>query len=131
MLPFRHHVVTRAAALQDNQPLSFTYPDAASPCVVVKTGRPVPGGVGPGRDIVAYSTMCAHMGCVVSYDGGERVFRCPCHFTIYDAEQAGQMVCGQATQNLPQIVLEHDEKSDEVRAVAVRGLLYGRQSNLV
>jgi arsenite oxidase small subunit len=131
ILPYPRQLLGRASALAENQPLLFDYPDDASPCFLVKNGRPVPGGVGPGRDVVAYSNMCVHMGCPVAYDPEARVARCGCHFTIYDAERAGQVVCGQATASLPQIVLEHDEKTDEVRAVGVRGLLYGRQSNLV
>ena len=41
------------------------------------------------------------------------------------------MVSGQATENLPSIVLEYNPKDDSVRAVAVEGLIYGRQSNLL
>lgn len=41
------------------------------------------------------------------------------------------MVCGQATEYLPQIVLEYDAKGGGLTAVAVEGLIYGRQSNLL
>jgi len=41
------------------------------------------------------------------------------------------MVCGQATENLPRIVLEHNMNSGSITAVAVEGLIYGRQSNLL
>jgi Rieske Fe-S protein len=37
-----------------------------------QAGRTVPGGVGPNRDIVAYSTMCTHMGCPLAYDATKR-----------------------------------------------------------
>ena len=50
---------------------------------------------------------------------------------MFDAEKAGQMVCGQATENLPRIVLDYDAKTDTVTAVAVDGLIYGRQSNIL
>ena len=85
----------------------------------MKIGSAVPGGVGPDADIVAYSSLCTHMGCPVVYDGGSATFRCPCHFSTFDAELSGQMICGQATENLPQIVLEHDVADDSVSAVAV------------
>jgi arsenite oxidase small subunit len=71
------------------------------------------------------------MGCPTAYDAKERVFRCPCHFSMFDAELSGQMVCGQATVDLPEIVLEYDASSDSVIAVCVRGLLYGRSSNIL
>jgi arsenite oxidase small subunit len=113
-----------------NQPVNFTFPDASSPCALVKIGNPVPGGVGPNQDIVAYSTMCTHMGCPVAYDPAQKIFKCPCHFSMFDAEKGGQMICGQATENLPRVVLRYNAKDDAVTAVAIDGLLYGRQSNL-
>lgn len=130
-LPYKAQVIAQAQKLQVNKPVPFTYPDAASPCALIKMGTPVPGGVGPDGDIVAYSTQCTHMGCPVSYDAEKRVFKCPCHFSIFDAEKTGQMISGQATENLPSIVLEYNHKDDTVRAVAVAGLIYGRQSNVL
>ncbi len=38
---------------------------------------------------------------------------------MFDAEKAGQMICGQATENLPRIVLKYNDKDDAVTAVAV------------
>ena len=81
--------------------------------------------------IVAYSSLCTHMGCPVVYDRGSNTLRCPCHFSSFDAELSGQMICGQATENLPQIVLQHDEADDSVCAVAVDGLICGRVSNIL
>ena len=94
-------------------------------------GKPTPGGVGPDGDIVAHSILCTHMGCPVSYDATAKTFKCPCHFSIFDPEKNGQMVCGQATENLPQIQLIYDANSDSVSAVGVNGLIYGRQSNIL
>ncbi|QFG32534.1 arsenate reductase (azurin) small subunit [Pseudomonas umsongensis] len=130
-LPYQLKSISKAQKLQVNTPVLFAYPDAASPCALLKMGAPVPGGVGPDRDIVAFSTLCTHMGCPVAYDAERRLFKCPCHFSIFDPENAGQMVSGQATENLPSVVLEYNPKDDSVRAVAVEGLIYGRQSNLL
>jgi arsenite oxidase small subunit len=123
--------IGRESALSVSQPVMFTYPDPSSPCVALKMDGPVPGGVGPNRDIVAYSTMCTHMGCPVAYDPGTKSFKCPCHFSMFDAEKEGQMICGQATENLPRIVLKYDNKSGTISAVAVDGLIYGRQANVL
>ncbi|WP_238361354.1 twin-arginine translocation signal domain-containing protein [Burkholderia thailandensis] len=46
-LPYVPKVIARAGQLRENAPLAFTFPDASSPCAVVKIGAPVPGGVGP------------------------------------------------------------------------------------
>jgi len=130
-LPYPMKAVARVRDLQVNAPVSFTYPDTSSPCALVKMGHAVPGGVGPDRDIVAYSTLCTHMGCPTAYDTATRTFRCPCHFSTFDAEMGGQMVCGQATENLPQVVLQYNAKDGSLTAVAVEGLIYGRQANII
>jgi arsenite oxidase small subunit len=130
-LPYPNKVIARVKGMKVNDPLAFTYPDQASPCVAVKTGHPVAGGVGPNRDIIAYSVQCTHQGCPVSYDPAEKSFKCPCHFSMFDAEKQGQVICGQAPTKLPQIVLEYDAKSDSVSAVSVIGLIYGRQANIL
>ncbi|MFN3630116.1 MAG: arsenate reductase (azurin) small subunit [Casimicrobiaceae bacterium] len=114
-----------------NEAVSFTYPDDSSACIAIRMGAPVPGGVGPNRDIVAYSSFCTHMGCPVSYDPASKVLKCGCHYSVFDPEHGGQMVLGQATENLPRILLEYDAKTDSVRAVGVDGLIYGRQSNIL
>jgi menaquinol-cytochrome c reductase iron-sulfur subunit len=39
----------------------------------------------------AFSAVCPHLGCAIGFDGGEQVFRCPCHdssFTL-DGERRG------------------------------------------
>ena len=50
---------------------------------------------------------------------------------MFDAEKSGQMVCGQATENLPRVILNYNAKDDAVTAVPIDGLLYGRQSNIL
>ena len=130
-LPYKPKVVTSLSSLRTNVPVAFTFPDASSPCVLVKTGSRIPGGVGPQGDIVAFSTLCTHMGCPVAYDAETKTFKCPCHFSIFDAEKEGQMVCGQATEDLPRIVLRFNAKDGTLTALSVNGLLYGRQSNVL
>ncbi len=130
-LPYPTKEIGKARALKVNTPMSFTYPDAASPCIAVKMGNPVPSGVGPDKDVVAYSVLCTHMGCQVAYEEATKTFKCPCHFSTFDAEQTGQMVTGQATENLPQITLDYNPKDDTIRAIAVEGLIYGRQANIL
>jgi arsenite oxidase small subunit len=127
--PVQRLVPVRSLAV--NEPVFFNYPDEDSPCALIKMGSPVPGGVGPGRDIVAYSILCTHNGCPLHYDSKAKSFKCPCHFSTFDAEMGGQMVCGQATENLPRVVLTYDPKIEAVSAVSVNGLIYGRQSNIL
>jgi arsenite oxidase small subunit len=130
-LNYPRRAVGKAGAMPVNQAVNFAYPDASSPCVAIRMGGPVTGGVGPNKDIVAFSSMCTHMGCPVAYDGGTKTFKCGCHFSIFDPENGGQMVCGQATEDLPRVMLDYDAKSDSIVAVGVEGLLYGRQANVL
>ena len=128
-LPYPTKTLGKVAALKVNEPMAFSYPDASSPCAMLKMGRKVAGGVGPDGDVVAYSTLCTHMGCPVAYDPQARSFKCPCHFSQFDPEIAGQMICGQATENLPQITLRVGSDGSIV-ATGVQGLIYGRQANV-
>ena len=130
-LPYPEKAIGAAGKMQVNKPVTFNYPDEASPCVAVRMGEPVPAGVGPNGDIVAYSVLCTHMGCPLTYDERSRNFKCPCHFSVFDSEKAGQMVTGQATENLPSIILAYNAQDDSVTAVGVDGLIYGRQSNIL
>ena len=98
VLPFPRKALGGAAQMAVGQAIAFSYPDDSSPCTAIRIGAAVEGGVGPDRDIVAYSTLCTHMGCPVAYDAKSRCFKCPCHFSTFDAEKGGQMVCGQATE---------------------------------
>lgn len=130
-LAYPKRSVGKAGGMPVNQAVNFAYPDASSPCVALRMGSAVPGGVGPNKDIVAFSQLCTHMGCPVQYEGATKTFKCNCHFSIFDPENGGQMVCGQATEDLPRVLLEYDAKSDGVAAVGVDGLIYGRQANIL
>ena len=130
-LPYPRRAITAISKLKVNEPLAFTYPDSASPCALIKMGHRVPGGIGPDGDVVAFSTLCTHMGCPVAYDAGTKTFKCGCHFSIFDPENGGQMVCGQATEDLPRVLLDFDARANAVVAVGVDGLIYGRQANIL
>lgn len=131
VLNYPKTAVGKANGMPVNQPVDFNYPDASSPCVALRMGSPVPNGVGPNKDIVAFSIYCTHMGCPVAYEGTTRTFKCGCHFSVFDPEMGGQMVCGQATEDLVKVQLQYDAGSDSVTAIGVDGLIYGRQANIL
>ena len=118
--------IRKASAFEVGKPVNFFYPDNQSPAVAIRMSRPVDGGVGPNKDIVAYSQICVHKGCPVGYDSGREIFVCPCHYTVYDPAKEGAVVIGQATTSLPRIVLHYDAATGDVTATGVDGLLYGR-----
>ena len=119
-------------ALDDLAPgttVPFTYPDERSPALLLRMTSDVLEGVGPDASIVAYSSLCTHKGCPVSYRPEHRLLICPCHWSTFDPEKAGSLVIGQASQPLPRIELRVE--SGMVVATGVEGLIYGRHTNLV
>jgi arsenite oxidase small subunit len=118
--------VGKANAFEVGKPILFNYPDPASPSIAVRMAAAVGGGVGPHRDIVAYSRICVHKGCPVNYDANRAIFVCPCHYSVYDAAKSGEVIVGHATTSLPRITLDYDHATGEVFATGVDGLLYGR-----
>jgi len=117
------------AAIKVDVPVAFTYPDANSPALLVRMKQSVPGGVGPESSLVAYSQLCTHKGCPVSYRPERKLLICPCHWSSFDPAKAGQMVIGQGSHALPRIVLRVEGSA--VHAVGVDGLIYGRQTNVL
>jgi arsenite oxidase small subunit len=116
--------------LKVDQPVVITYPDKDSPGVLLKLGQPVEGGVGPDQDVVAFSTICPHKGFPLNYVAADKTLNCPGHYSRFDCEKGGQEIWGQATQNLPQFMLQVDGNGD-ISAVAVDELIYGRLSNVL
>ena len=116
--------------LEVDQPLDIAYPDADSPGVLIKLGRPAENGVGPDGDIVAFSTLCPHKGFGLLYVASDQSLNCPGHYSRFDCEKGGQQIWGQATQNLPQFQLRVDAQGD-IYAEGVDELIYGRLSNVL
>jgi arsenite oxidase small subunit len=123
----------RLANLRDlkvNEPVQISYPDQDSPAVLLKLGAAVEEGVGPDRDIVAFSTLCPHRGFPLNYTAKDRTLDCPGHYSRFDVEKGGLEMWGHAAQNLPQFTLIVDQGGD-IHAVAVDELIYGRLSNVL
>ena len=95
---YRRVRVVRLSRLRVNRPISFEYPLAGQPSVLVDLGGRSPGGVGPNRSIVAYSSAVpAHGLPGRPTDRSVREFECPCHQTRYDPERLGSIIQGVAT----------------------------------
>lgn len=124
--PWPSAKITNIKSLEPGKPVDFTYPDAKAPALLVKLRTAAYEGVGPGRDIVAFSSLCTHMGCPVEFTGDR--FVCPCHYSMFDPAKNGQVYQGLASDYLPQIVLEIDSAGD-IHAVRMSGLVWGRASD--
>jgi arsenite oxidase small subunit len=125
--------IAKLSQLKPDVPVDFSYPDkgAFSESMVVKLGIEAGGGVGPSRDVVAFNYACTHQGGTLSgtYKGDTKSLgACPLHLSTYDLTRHGILISGQAYQSLPQVLLEL--QGDDVYAVGVFGLIFGRYDNL-
>jgi arsenite oxidase small subunit len=123
--------LARLAELREGVPVAFNYPLEAQPNFLVKLGAPAHGGIGPDRDIVAFSALCTHMGG--NLRGRYRhdlkaVGPCPFHLSTFDLRKGGIPVHASATTRLPQVVLVLE--GDEIVATGMSGLVYGYRHNL-
>jgi arsenite oxidase small subunit len=97
---------------------------------IVKLGERSVGGVGPDGDIVAFVPPCTHMGGPLVFNPKTNCAVCPLHYTQFDLTRGGKVVSGHATQSLPQVMLEFDERTGDIYAVGVNQLVYGRVKNI-
>ena len=103
--------VASTAELVDGVPLDFNFPFEEHNNFLVKLGTAGMDGVGAAKDIVAFNYLCSHMGCPLNgqYKHEHKMLGpCFCHFSRFDLTKNGIVILGQATQSLPQIVLEED-----------------------
>ena len=137
VIKYPRKLITQLSALKNHQPIHFNYPDDGknSEAMLVKMGNVTAGGgIGTQRDIVAFNYLCTHQGGPLhgTYqvtDDQRTLGQCPFHLSTYDLRRHGILVSGQAYQSLPQILLEVD--NDDIYAVGMMGLIYGRNENLM
>ncbi|GAB4539784.1 MAG: arsenate reductase (azurin) small subunit [Thermodesulfovibrionia bacterium] len=124
----------RIANLKDMPPgktKEFDYPLIGRKNILINVGCSVEGGIGPNRGIVAYSKFCTHLGCSLEFNKDNGMLVCECHQGTYDPKQSGKVVEGPPPNNLPMINLEIDNKTGDIYAVGVAGLIYGMRNNLL
>jgi arsenite oxidase small subunit len=119
-------LISTLSALQENVPVSFNYPLTSQPNLLVKTGvSTTQGGVGPDTDIVAFSNICQHLGCIYDFlapgasPNCEASFAakipqgyCCCHGSQYDFLTGATVIGGPAPRPVPQVMLEVDSSGN-------------------
>ncbi len=140
----------KASQLRAQTNYVFHYPFEATPVFLLKLGEPAlpqtlvtrsmdsytwPGGVGPARNIVAFSAICAHQLVYptpqVSFISfrknraqkgvADNLIHCCAEQSQYDPAQGAKVMHGPAEQPLCAVLLEHDPKADTVTAYATLG----------
>jgi cytochrome b6-f complex iron-sulfur subunit len=74
---------------------AINFKDSGSPAVLIHLES---------GDFVAYSAVCTHQQCTVAYRNGQ--LACPCHGSVFDPANNGQIVSPPANRPLPQIPIE-------------------------
>jgi arsenite oxidase small subunit len=124
--------VTNIKSLKLLTPITFNYPLTNTPNLLVKLGVKAEGGVGPDKDIVAFSDICQHLGCFYgfvppsnsppcnkSYKSSISEGYCCCHGSQYDFVHGAKVIGGPAPRPVPQVQLEYDASTGDIRAVAM------------
>jgi arsenite oxidase small subunit len=123
--PFPRLMVANISDLAVSKPVSFNYPLQETPNILVKLGVKAEGGVGPDGDIVAYSVICQHLGCVVAFiptgtgPGCDPSYKAPgpeayccCHGSVYDLVNGAAVLGGPSPRPMPQVTLSVDDSGD-------------------
>ena len=58
--------------------------------------------------VFAYSAICTHQGCTVSYTPSSKTHKCPCHASEFDPFKTANVVAGPATSKLPSVKVAID-----------------------
>jgi arsenite oxidase small subunit len=118
-------MIANISDLVVSTPVSFNYPLEETPNILVKLGVKASGGVGPDGDIVAFSVVCQHLGCITaflptgtgpacdnSYKAPGPEGYCCCHGSIYDLVNGAAVIGGPAPRPVPQVMLSIDSSGD-------------------
>jgi Rieske Fe-S protein len=103
--------------------------------------RKIPGFILklPGGDVVAYSRICPHLGCIFKFvpnpadvasgynykppAGHEHpYFCCPCHFSVYDPLQNGKVVSGPAPRPPRSFTIEKQAGTYKIVSLEAGGI---------
>jgi arsenite oxidase small subunit len=122
------------SSLDPAKPLRFNYPLVDTPSVLIKTGTKSDGGVGPDSDIVAFSDVCQHLGCIYAvlpaggsppcnpgFKASSPQGYCCCHGGQYDYLHGGQVIGGPPIRPVPQVILRYDDSTGDIYATGMTG----------
>ncbi|MCA9218233.1 MAG: Rieske 2Fe-2S domain-containing protein [Planctomycetales bacterium] len=82
--------------LADGQAILFRYPDADSPCLLIKRSA---------QEVVAFSQKCTHLACPVVPTTDRDELHCPCHHGSFDM-MTGKPLAGPPRKSLARIRIE-------------------------
>jgi Rieske Fe-S protein len=85
--------IIKASKLKVGATHSFTTSKQGIPAILFRTKT----------GVFAYSTICSHQGCTVTYNKGAKKLQCPCHGAQFDPLKGGKPTKGPAETPLASI----------------------------
>ena len=130
--PFPIINVANISDMAGGATVEFNYPLQETPNLLMKLGVKAVNGVGPDGDIVAFSQICQHLGCIwgfvakgkspgcdSSYEATEPVGYCCCHGSEYELANGGEVIGGPAPRPVPQVILVYDDSTGDIYATGM------------
>jgi len=130
--PFPTVKVGNVSDLAGGATVSFNYPLEETPNLLVKLGEKAVNGVGPDGDIVAFSQICQHLGCIYGFvaagasPGCDNTYKatgpvgyCCCHGSAYDLANGAKVLGGPAPRPVPQVILSYDDSTGDIYATGM------------
>jgi len=130
--PFPTIKVANVSNLTGGKTVTFNYPLEETPNLLVKLGEKAENGVGPDGDIVAFSQICQHLGCIYgfvvagaspgcdnTYKASGPVGYCCCHGSAYDLANGAKVLGGPAPRPVPQVMLSYDDSTGDIYATGM------------
>ena len=125
--------VTNINKLTNLTPVVFYYPLTSTPNYLVKLGVAATGGIGPEKDIVAFSAICQHLGCEygfvaprgsppcnAAYKATMPMGYCCCHGSQYDFVHGAKVIGGPAPRPVPMVQLQLNSATGDISAVGMQ-----------
>lgn len=78
-------VIARESEVAFNSAVRFIDAETEQPAVLIRL---------VGGEFVAYSALCSHEGCPVSYQPEPQRIACPCHGAVFDPARGGAAEVG-------------------------------------
>ncbi|MEN9687530.1 MAG: hypothetical protein RL381_542 [Actinomycetota bacterium] len=85
--------IIKLADLKVGAAHNFTHSAQGIPAVLFRTKN----------GVFAYSAICTHEGCTVSYNSSSKSLKCPCHGAEFDPTNAGKVLRGPTNRALPKL----------------------------
>jgi Rieske Fe-S protein len=90
-------VIAAESEVQPNSAIDFVKDENGEPAVLIRL---------PNEELVAYSAICTHGGCIVAYQQQIQKLACPCHGGVFDPAQDAAVVSGPPPRPLPEVPFE-------------------------